>query len=355
MSSQNYVWPQTLIRPSQRLVYLDLMHWIGLAKADTGHRDGLRFRSVYGLCIRRASAGEALFPLSATHYLETQKIKNPAQRSAIAKVMEELSAFRTLLPGDLIRHQEIEAYFTEVLGPSRKPAAVLPLVGKGAAWAFGKEAPLRIKDLEGRDVTESVRARHPAGPEGFDRIVRDAQLRFERSVLAGPSAEEIEALRALGWKPERVVEIIERRANEEREQSARFDSDPLWRRGRTRDVVSAREFLIELNEMVATSLANRGISIHEWPQSRDELRALMDSMPSTDVAVTLKTWAHRNASKTWAGNDIHDIDALSVAVPYCDVVVTEKFAQTVLTAAKVPERSGTLLLRRLEELEDVLR
>src|SRR5512146_2993234 len=37
-----YVWPQTLIRPSRnvRLVYLDQAQWIYLAQAATGHADG---------------------------------------------------------------------------------------------------------------------------------------------------------------------------------------------------------------------------------------------------------------------------------------------------------------------------
>jgi hypothetical protein len=44
----DYIWPP-LVRPRQgapRLVYLDLNHWIGLAKAATRHRDGGRYEDV---------------------------------------------------------------------------------------------------------------------------------------------------------------------------------------------------------------------------------------------------------------------------------------------------------------------
>lgn len=37
-----YLWPQSLRLPLRppKLVYLDLNHWIALAKALAGHRDG---------------------------------------------------------------------------------------------------------------------------------------------------------------------------------------------------------------------------------------------------------------------------------------------------------------------------
>jgi hypothetical protein len=47
----------------------------------------------------------------------------------------------------------------------------------------------------------------------------------------------------------------------------------------------------------------------------DSVRRLVDAMPSADVAVTLFTEYHRDATFKWRRNHIFDIDALSVAVP----------------------------------------
>ena len=42
-----YCWPRTLRRPSDlRIVYLDLNHWIDLAKAYSGHKDGRKHREI---------------------------------------------------------------------------------------------------------------------------------------------------------------------------------------------------------------------------------------------------------------------------------------------------------------------
>jgi len=54
------------------------------------------------------------------------------------------------------------------------------------------------------------------------------------------------------------AEVSERRAAQEIEQVARFDRDPAWRRGRIRDVVAARELLIEINDSMFRGIAERG-------------------------------------------------------------------------------------------------
>ena len=53
-------------------------------------------------------------------------------------------------------------------------------------------------------------------------------------------------------------------------------------------------------------------------------------------------------------NDIYDIDALALATPYCDVVVTEKACHHILSTAKMNERMNTSLLYRLADLPTVL-
>jgi hypothetical protein len=77
-------------------------------------------------------------------------------------------------------------------------------------------------------------------------------------------------------------------------------------------------------------------------------------MPSTEVCIELKTAWHRNRDKAWTANDICDIDALSLAVPYCDVVVTEKACHHVLATAGLGQRMHTALLRRLDDLPATL-
>jgi hypothetical protein len=73
-------------------------------------------------------------------------------------------------------------------------------------------------------------------------------------------------------------------------------------------------------------------------------------MPSSDIAITLTTARHRNSQTRWIANDIFDIDAMSIAVPYCDLVVTEHHACHALKTARAEQRANTQLFDDLEEL-----
>ena len=73
-------------------------------------------------------------------------------------------------------------------------------------------------------------------------------------------------------------------------------------------------------------------------------------MPSNRVAITLKTQYLRDGRHRWTTNDIHDIDALAVAVAYCDAVFADKAARNALTTAPELKPFCTYLPRRPADL-----
>ena len=170
-----YAWPPRLMRPPSdiKLVYLDLNHWISLAKANTGHRDGHRYRPA--LEALRIAGDCIVVPLAAPHYMEMAGIKDPRQRREIAEVMEELSGFRTLMTGPTITPLELDAALARVanVGPRFAP---LPLIGHGALQAFGMAGGLRIRSADGADITDQARTEYGDEPEAFDRWREAAEL-----------------------------------------------------------------------------------------------------------------------------------------------------------------------------------
>src|SRR5687768_10237132 len=70
--------------------------------------------------------------------------------------------------------------------------------------------------------------------------------------------------------------------------------------------------------------------------------------------MALKTAWHRNRDIPWSANDVYDIDAMALAVPYCDVVVTEKACHHALVSTGVDVRMNTVLLRDLPSLVSTL-
>ncbi len=95
----------------------------------------------------------------------------------------------------------------------------------------------------------------------------------------------------------------------------------------------------------ASCIAQGGRTAGSSMPSADHAQFERDSMGATG----------RNPQFRWQSNDIFDIDALSVAVAYCDLVVTDKQAANALRRGRVPERLGSQVFTNLDELADVLR
>ena len=352
-----YLWPSTLRAPHRppKLVYLDLLHWIRLAKALTGHSDGKSAVEVLDACVRAREEGRALFPIADAIYIEIAKIRQHRQRRDIRLAIEALSGYFVVTSRPTIANHEIEAVLDHVVGPSPDPINTMDYLDWGVARAFGRVGGFRVRHETRGDITDEVRARFPQGPAAFDALLATAELELQRRTLDGPaSQDEEDALRAYGWKPSAGMEISENRARQEVEQVERFNSDPRWRAGRIRDVVAAREVLIEINEMLFQGLADRNATIGDVFDSPDVTRSQLDVMPSFDVAVSLKTEYHRDPHHRWTINDIHDIDALASTLPYCDIVVTDKAAAAAANRSGLAARLDTIVLARLDDLPEHL-
>jgi hypothetical protein len=307
------VWPRLLELPSDNVnvVYLDLNHWISLAQASVGHSKGSSFVRTLEACRAARSAGTAVFVLSAIHYMEMQKINDPARRRAIADVMEELTSFASLVSRVVVMELELTAMVDQF---AREPSALptIPLLGRGVRHGFGRQSGLKIMGPSG-DATAQARER--MGAEAFDDWVAQAELLLDRSVLQGPADNEVEDLRALGWKPEAAIQVAESRAARERELTPLLDGGVPWRRGRLRDVVSARELSIEFQDILPQALAQRDLVLTDVISDRQSARKFVRAMPSTEVSIELKTAWHRDRGKPWTANDIYDIDAMSRGCP----------------------------------------
>jgi hypothetical protein len=348
------VWPPRVIQPARppALVYLDLNHYINLARTVAG----LETPDGYDALLRAATAAQqqdrAVFPLSGTHYMEMYGILDPAQRTAVAEMMESLSGFRVLLGRVTLAELEIDAVIDTLLG-AESEGEQIDLLGPTFGWAFGMRGGLTIRDADGSDSSASMR--EEVGDREFERIMAEATLAFERGMLAGPPDEEIAALRAEGYAPEKTREVTEKRAQQERDLSARLDEDDKWRRGRLRDVVSASELTHELGSQLTRATLARETDIgHVVHGDREQMRAFAEGMPSSRVAISLKTRYHRDGRHQWTANDIHDIDALAIAVPYCDAVFTDKAARNALAASRELRPFGTFLPRKPGELAEWL-
>ena len=86
----------------------------------------------------------------------------------------------------------------------------------------------------------------------------------------------------------------------------------------------------------------------------DEMRTLMGAMPHAQVATSMKTRFHQNPEHLWTANHVTDIDAMSTAFVYCDVVFTDKEARNALLESRELRPLSTFVPHRADELAEWL-
>ena len=358
-----YAIPSNLRFPDLRLIYLDLNHWINLSKCKSGHKDGQRYRAAFDACAAAVDGGSVLFPLSMSTIMEINAIQNPQQRLWLRRTIEQLSRFRTVLSRAVTATLEFEQVLANQLDSIRLRTAPLDYVGVGVGWAVGRHIDPSVIDEQGRDVTTEAFSSLP--PEIRPFMDPDfVSYTLTGLVIEGPSdPSEEEDLRAHGWNPQGLTEMMENRALLESQFMIHLDeyiaTDPSrvnWRRGRLRDVISARELLLETNETFSAVLDQQELTIDDvfdtsgTSSAIHHNRCITDAMPTFDVAVTLKASYHRNPNHSWTRNDLFDLDAMSTVLPYCDVVVIDKEMASHVDRTALAGRLGTKVLSNLDDL-----
>ena len=366
-SQTRYVRPERLVLPEARIVYLDLKDWIAFAKVVSGHKDGSKHQEVFELCLQAVESGDVVMPLSLATYAELMKWKSPRQRRHICTAIEILSdGYRTILSEVVLGVLELDqALFDQGMSEQLIWGRV-PYIGVGVVHGNGRRMNPRIVDESGRDVTaDAFPTLHPIAQKFLDED-RVSQV-MSRYMIAGPSDKAAEdKLRSSGWKPESIAQMFEEMCDFENEFAAilaepEHQPDLLrgdqydWRNARLRDGVAAREVMYR----VMPSLEQLGISPFEVLNldgshgALQQTRELTDSLPTFDASVTLKHSLHHD-KRLWTVNDIYDITALTVALPYCDVVCTDKAMRHHIDKTGVAERLGTTVVNDLHDLPALL-
>lgn len=341
------------LRDARPTVYLDLWVWIRLASAVAGRpRDPFDLRLL--VAVEEASTAGVAFPLSHTHYVEVSKIADPQQRENVARIMISVSRFSALRARHvLVRHQFLQAMHECFGRPTFRPTPPRVL-GTGALWASrGVEVPLELRNAEGHRVDPDVL-------QGGARFVRMANQFSEFKILAGPQDDEVPDLRRYGYKPEKLAEAIAGRVDWEAEYNNILAGGPISR-DELRVRVQAREMGHEYLALISDLCKEYRFDLFravgydpDRPRSgRAGIVAFSDRIPTMRIAVDLKVELFR-ARRPWTTNAIHDIDAVSEAVPYCHVVVPDGEMADLMSRSKVEQRTGTKIIRKLHQLPDVL-
>jgi hypothetical protein len=326
----------------RRTVYLDINHWYALGRADTGDPDKPEHAAILSKLQGEVEAGRMVIPLSSVTYTELTENPRDQLREPAARVMLRLSRLVTIAPREKIVDEELAQEFNRRFGRPAFPVKV-PKIGYGVGFAFG--TPGRLK-ATGYTDAERDRIEAQMGKTIAD-LELEANARFEYWMLATPRS-----LRDTipGFEP---VLTREAAATELAEIQVMVDNLHSDKEIATRpmDAVAARQLVRDIFENFKRALANAGF-VTSFPFcNREELTDFLEHLPTQLVATALKYHYVKQAGTEWKINHLRDIEALSVAIPYTDAVVTDADVWDVAThRAHLDTEFETPIFRSLTEL-----
>ncbi len=339
------------VRPS---IYLDQWVWSRLAAAAAGRPREPIDSNVLDAVVRASHVGVA-FPLSSTHYIETLSVPEVVQRAALSETMSSISHIRTLRSRHLLLRDQILTSVHSLLELPEFVPTQRAVLGVGVNWAFEGE----VKQLTIHGPNEFFEAvRIPFTPRVLCRMAQWLEIQY----LMGPRDEEIERLRTnFGYQPETAQEAARLRLEWEELYVGLLGEDPVST-NELRARVQARELIREHLDILTSIFEEYDVTFHslfggsidEPGSARPGVSAFFESVPSLRIATEMKTNLFRDPSRTWKINDLHDIDALSLAIPYCHVVISDKAAVDSVRKSKIDHLCGTKVIAVMAELIDIL-
>lgn len=315
-----------------RVIYLDQNKWIELAQAIHGVRN-LHLLPIVD-CVRALkSSGQALFPLSLAHYVETSKRRDAGQHGRLGQFMWEISDGRTLASPESVLRFEID---TALAGTFQRRLAVRPftLVSKGLAHALARPGVEFKLDDPDNVMPESMRVEL----EQFaDRVLANGVL--TGTTPWGPAWRNRPDLSAPG------KQFMESLAQLRRELG--HASDAVRRQTVYAHVL--RDIFVEL----LCALKLHGISVDEFAalgleseragtKRYEGYMCFVDQLPSARVNAHLYMQWLRNPQLPVRESDLNDWYYVGAAVAHCDVVVTEKHLAHIVNTGHLEKKAAVI-------------
>jgi len=313
------------------VIYLDQNHWISLARAYHNHPAGTPYKTVLEKVQLAAEQRKAIFPLSGAHLIETRKTTDLQRRQRLAAVMAQISMGTTISPQYRMSQWEIAASVARFFG---KTAPTIPnAIGYGIPFAFGLVS--RLYDTK----TGNAAPPSPKHANLINEIV-SSPIVIEQFLMGSDETQNIPAVERYAQSSEAFIKRAEGfRLN------VRAHGKSIHKRA------YAGSLTLAMQSEITQILALYDLSFQDFLNlGQQKLMAFYESVPTLNVEIELIVERNENWDRKIDINDKMDITFLSVAIPYCDIVVTERFFRSSAQKRNLGGKYGTFITNNLNEL-----
>jgi len=317
-------------------IYLDQKDWILLARVWKNKENDPKIKILLQKLFLLVDFGLVRIPLSINHLIETANRKNEASRKALIDLMIILSKGYTIIPYVTIIPYEIKNTAYKRLGMKDK---IIPI--KNIIFSRGIGNILGAKPTIQRTVKEKNQ---------FDKEALEAIMYSPEALRFGFSIKDNEMYTERLKRDKQLLDKIEQNRILFEKQ---FKDNNLRKKARL-----AQHFKDEISPILGKILTDENIPKENVAKiigkNLKECVAFMKEMPTSFCSFALTRRRDEQISSKAHEHDLYDIAALSIAIPYCDIVVCEKRFGSFAKDEQLDVKYHTLILKNLKELEDYL-
>lgn len=330
-------------------IYLDTNHWVTLLKISQGVEKNEKLKKIFHTIKELTQSDKIRVLYSAFTLNEIWKYHAIEEQHKLIDLILDVSQQWVLKPHNLFHKKEIENAANFVLKGEYLHNLNTEIVGKGLAAIFdnsfdymNKKNPLKWALLKNNPYGLS----EDFFRKDFQRYSED--LENTKHTLKDEGLQELH--NKIFEENKKLLENIE----DNRQKNSTMDKGLFSRYSLAR---SLTDFVFP---HLSVFMLSKGIKPEQLfgkdPTSKiakEKMDLFTKHLNSMNVMSVLVLARDLTTQKEISPNDAYDIAHLSGAIPYCDVVVTDKMAARISKQKKLDEMYDCVILDHLEDLSQV--
>lgn len=316
-------------------VYLDTNHWITLLKIKQGKETDSELQDVYDMIMELVESDKIRVLFSIFTLIEVQQRRNDEKRDEIIDFILDVSKLYGLRAYSTFSNREIENAIAYALRGRYDHDIYSKILGKGLEICECGPDNLTI---EGKLTTPADFAIHKMMMRRWEILcynpifVRNHALKAPEMAAISQNSREDHA---------EMIDTLER----QRREGSKMNNDVLYRHTRANHLSN-----LICSKRTVRFMLSRGIKLEQIFSTKEQAELFAKHLNSLNVKSLLIYERNISADKPITYNDWLDIEHLAGAVPYCDVVVSDKMAVDLCRRKKLDEMYDCRILRSLKEL-----